>query len=190
MGLDMYLYKKSYVKNWEHTPNERKHKVTVRMNGKVRKDIKPERISYIVKEVAYWRKFNALHAWFVKNCADGIDDCREVYVGTDQLKKLLENLKKIKASLDKSNKKKVKIKTGWSSTEGDTYAEIDVFTDTSLAEELLPTQSGFFFGGTEYDDWYYQDIVETIKTFEELLAEEAKLPEGVYSGDFYYQASW
>lgn len=190
MGLDMYLYKKSYVKNWNHTPDEQKHKVTVRMNGKVRKDIKPERISYILEEVAYWRKFNALHAWFVKNCADGEDDCKEVYVETSQLKELLENLKKIKASLDKSGKKKVKIKTGWSGKEGDTYAEIDVFTDTSLAEELLPTQSGFFFGGTEYDDSYYQDIVETIKTFEELLAEEAKVPKGAYGADFYYRASW
>lgn len=184
MGLDMYLYKKTYVKNWGHTPKEQRHSITVRMGGKVRNDIKRNRIVSIVEEVAYWRKFNALHAWFVTNCADGVDDCKEVYVETSQLKELLENLKKIKASLDKSDKKKVKVKTGWSRKEGDTYADIDVFTDTSLAEELLPTQSGFFFGGTEYDDYYYQDIVETIKTFEELLVEEAN------GGDFYYRASW
>jgi hypothetical protein len=26
-------------------------------------------------EVGYWRKFNALHLWFVKDCQNGIDDC-------------------------------------------------------------------------------------------------------------------
>jgi len=36
MGLDMYLYKKSYVKNWNHTPDEQKHSITVRIGGKIR----------------------------------------------------------------------------------------------------------------------------------------------------------
>lgn len=185
----MYLYKKSYVKNWRHTPKETRHSITVRMGGKVRKDIKRNRISSIVEEVAYWRKFNALHAWFISNCADGVDDCKEVYVSTDQLKELLETLKKVKASLDKSGKKTVKVKTGWSS-QGDIFSKIKAFTDTSLAEELFPTQSGFFFGGTEYDKWYYQDLKDTIKLLEKLLAEDDNTPQGAYGGDFYYRASW
>ena len=65
-----------------------------------------------------------------------------------------------------------------------------VAIDKSKAEDLLPTASGFFFGGTEYDNWYYQDIVETIKTFEDLLKENEKVPKGAYSADYYYQASW
>lgn len=191
MGLDMYLYKRSYVKNWEHTIPEKRHKITIKLGKNVRKDIKPERICSIVEEVAYWRKFNALHNWFVENCANGDDDCKEVYVDDNQLKELLETLKKVKNSLDKSDKKKVKVKTGWSSTEGDTYTEIDVFSDTSLAEELLPTQSGFFFGGIEYDEWYYENVTKTIKILEDLLVEnETELPEGTWGGDFYYRASW
>lgn len=189
MGLDMYLYKKSYVKNWNNTPDEQKHSITVRIGGKIRKDIKRERISHIVEEVAYWRKFNALHNWFVQNCAGGEDDCKEVYVEKSEIRRLIVDLKKIKASLDKSDKKKVSVQTGWSS-KGDIYTEIDVFTDTSLAEELFPTAAGFFFGGTEYGMMYYEDIVETIKVFEDLIAEEDKLPKGVYAGDFYYRASW
>ena len=28
------------------------------------------------------------------------------------------------------------------------------------AEALLPTQSGFFFGSTDYDEWYFSDVKE------------------------------
>jgi hypothetical protein len=43
--------------------------------------------------------------------------------------------------------------------------------DMELAEELLPTQSGFFFGSTEYDEWYFCDMVEILKEFSKLLKE-------------------
>ena len=38
-----------------------------------------------------------------------------------------------------------------------------------VAEELLPTQSGFFFGGTAYDEWYVQDLELTIKQLDRVL---------------------
>ena len=41
--------------------------------------------------------------------------------------------------------------------------------DHSLAGALLPTQEGFFFGGTDYDEWYFNDIKEELKAFEEIL---------------------
>lgn len=44
-----------------------------------------------------------------------------------------------------------------------------VLADHSLAGELLPTQSGCFFGSTDYDDWYYKDVESVLKTFEGLL---------------------
>ena len=55
--------------------------------------------------------------------------------------------------------------------------------DNSKAEELLPSVSGFFFGGTEYDEWYYEDINNTIKILEEVLADER-------GDDFEYSSSW
>jgi hypothetical protein len=58
-----------------------------------------------------------------------------------------------------------------------------VEADHSLAESLLPAASGFFFGGTDYDEWYYNDIQNTIKILEEALAEDS-------SSDFYYSSSW
>lgn len=35
-----------------------------------------------------------------------------------------------------------------------------VLKDHSKAEELLPTMGGFFFGSTDYDDCYFQDVKE------------------------------
>lgn len=38
-----------------------------------------------------------------------------------------------------------------------------------LAEELLPTQSGFFFGSTEYNGYYFLDITDCKQQFTKLL---------------------
>jgi hypothetical protein len=55
----------------------------------------------------------------------------------------------------------------------------------SLAHSLLPSESGFFFGGTEYDEWYFNSIDYTIKELTKLL----KQKDSDY-GEFYYQSSW
>lgn len=47
---------------------------------------------------------------------------------------------------------------------------------------LLPAQSGFFFGPTDVDDYYWQDIQDTIAILDRGLALE--------DVDFEYQASW
>ena len=44
-----------------------------------------------------------------------------------------------------------------------------VLEDHSKAEELLPTTDGFFFGSTEYDDWYFGDVECVKTTFESIL---------------------
>ncbi len=182
MGLDMYLSKKTYVKNWDFQKDGEKHKVTVKKGNKVRTDIKPERVSYITESVAYWRKTNHIHQWFVENCQDGEDNCQESYVSREKLQGLVDICKQVKESLEKSGKKTVKVKVGWRNKE-DLFEDVEVYSDTELAEELLPTQPGFFFGGTEYDQWYVQGLDETINQIEPLLQEEG-------DGEFYYQASW
>ena len=44
-----------------------------------------------------------------------------------------------------------------------------VLSDRTLAEKLLPTQSGCFFGSTEYDEYYFDDLVRTEKELTKLL---------------------
>ena len=100
MGLDMYLSKKTYVKNWDHFKPEVRYEVTVNQGGKPHRTIQSDRISYVIEQVAYWRKFNALHGWFVNECGDGKDECQEMYVSEDKLKEILNLLKQVKMILD------------------------------------------------------------------------------------------
>ena len=44
-----------------------------------------------------------------------------------------------------------------------------VLGNNDLAEELLPTRSGFFFGSTDYDEWYFEDLKDCKKQFEKVL---------------------
>ena len=89
MGLDMYLTKEIYVKNWDHQKPEDKHTITVKKGGKTRMDIKPHRICGIIEELGYWRKANSIHNWFVQNVQGGHDECQKSYVSRDQLEELL-----------------------------------------------------------------------------------------------------
>jgi len=109
--------------------------------------------------VGYWRKANQIHKWFVDNVQNGVDNCGEYLVKEDQLANLLETCKLI---LDK---------------------------DPSKASVLLPVQSGFFFGSTDYDQYYFKDLENTVKIIESLF--EKDLDGGSYlEGDIYYSSSW
>jgi hypothetical protein len=55
--------------------------------------------------------------------------------------------------------------------------------DNSLAESLLPSTSGFFFGNTDYNEWYFEDVNNTIKIIEECLEDEN-------ADSFEYSSSW
>jgi hypothetical protein len=59
-----------------------------------------------------------------------------------------------------------------------------VLADTTLAPSLLPTTEGFFFGGTEYNEWYWRDVEYTKGLLERMLDPKMK------DWHFYYQASW
>ena len=151
MGLDMYLYRYTFVSehwggtvgsiNWEGEPD------------KEQQAIDPKRIKYIVEEVAYWRKANAIHRWFITFVQEGEDECLTAYVAREQLQELL------------------------ALTE-----EVLHHRDPEVAAELLPTQGGFFFGSTDYDEWYWKDLEYTRDTLKQILEEPSE--------DFRYHSSW
>ena len=156
MGLDMYLYAtNSFVdKEWqdeERNAIHRKLKETLDCDDFICKNNLGSIVTSI--EVAYWRKANAIHAWFVRECQGGVDDCRSAYVSREKLNELLEVCRIVNA-------------------------------DHQEADNLLPSQSGFFFGSTEYDEWYFGDIEETVKQLESVLK---NTPE---NWRFEYQSSW
>jgi len=82
MGLDMFLTARIYL--WD---NEKKD-VLNKMFG-----IESSGFEYTVQDVgvrvAYWRKANAIHHWFVKNCQDGSDDCKEYWVEREKIEELM-----------------------------------------------------------------------------------------------------
>lgn len=155
----MYLYRKSWLPgNDEWIRPESRTEITITEGGKPKDTSK---IRYVVEEVGYWRKANAIHRWFVENVQDGEDDCGEYYVSQDKLEQLL-------AICEAVNKEKYEL-----------FAES---IEQVSAKTLLPTQSGFFFGSTEYDEYYYEDIANTISILREALADG--------TGDYYYSSSW
>lgn len=87
----MYLYKKHYVKNWDHMKPEELHDVSVTKGGQ-ESTIRKDRVVFITEQVAYWRKANAIHQWFVKNVQEGIDNSSDYYVSRDLLKELLNEV--------------------------------------------------------------------------------------------------
>lgn len=113
------------------------------------------RVQSVTAEAMYWRKANAIHRWFVENVQGDEDNCERHYVDREQLLKL-RNL----------------------------CAKLCEQKIEALAEDSLPTEDGFFFGSTEYDEWYWNDVENTVKGID--LALET-FDEG---WSFYYQSSW
>lgn len=98
--------------------------------------------------VAYWRKANAIHQWFVAHCADGVDECQDIDVSLDDLRELKDICESI---LQEPN-------------------------DIDLMESLLPPQDGFLFGGTDLtDDDTRNAYLDDVKYTNDILSEEFRI---------------
>lgn len=170
MGLDMYLE----IRKNEFCSKYHKDKGS-RLKRVYPKDItdfipvKPDDMTISRKtnyEVGYWRKANQIHNWFIQNCADK-DECGDP----------IDDCRPIEITVNKLEKLLKTCK--------------QVLADHSLASSLLPTQSGFFFGPTDYDEYYFKDIEDTIEIIEPVLKfAKHKLKIKDYAWEVYYQASW
>ena len=124
----------------------------------------------LFQEIAYWRKANHIHRWFVENVQDGIDECDIYEVTKEQLEELLDICIRVRDA---------------SKLEHNPDGCERLIKDPKIAMELLPTQSGFFFGGTGYDEYYLEDIRYTIKQLRKILKATDFEKEIVM-----YRASW
>jgi hypothetical protein len=153
MGLDMYLTRKVYVgTNFEHNRKEGDKCI---LNG-VEYDINS--LTDLCFEVAYWRKANHIHEWFVQNVQSGQDDCGSYYVSTEQLRELIEICQN---SLDYLST--LKYETDDSGFK--TFKGVD-------ESKLLPTVQGFFFGSTDYDEYYEEQLNYTISTLKNAVQKD------------------
>ena len=176
MGLDMYL-ERCDRKAWGYKDF---HIEDVKQNNpKLYEEIKPfltVRGKYvpwesIFEEVAYWRKANAIHRWFVKNVQDDTDDCNPYEVSKEQLEDLLSICKLVK---EKCKLKDGTITNGYHYENGEMSPILEdgkYIENPEVAQEYLPTTSGCFFGSTDYDEYYMDDIEYTIQALEKVLKE-------------------
>jgi hypothetical protein len=140
------------------------------------------------EQVMYWRKANHVHAWFVHHVQNGDDDCGTYEVTPEKLAWLrndcdsvIENSELVDGTIDAG--------TVYSKDHPDGVARRipgKVIKDTTVARRLLPTCSGFFFGGTDYDQLYLEEVVRTRDWTVRMLADHDT---GVRRRIF-YSSSW
>ena len=126
------------------------------------------KVQEVTYKVGYWRKANAIHNWFVQNVQDGEDDCKEYYVSSESVQELYDTV--------------VECLNG----------------GVEVALEKLPPQDGFFFGSTQIDEWYWQDLEETKRMLQPIIDAYNESKElgsksythPVFQYEFYYRSSW
>lgn len=181
MGLDMYLKKGKRI---ERKSIKDISKIEDEIYNGDNKELLKKYEDYVIEKkydwlkeprylltdvVAYWRKANQIHRWFVDNIQGGEDDCGYYEVTKEQLEELVKLCKEV---LEKSKLVEGKINNGWRIVNGvreDILEDGYYIEDTSVAEKLLPTTSGFFFGSTDYDTYYIEDLKNTIEQIEKIL---------------------
>ena len=194
MGLDMYLEKcKKVVYPYINADLEKLKESDKEDDKRLFAFLKPYirewgmyfRWDSISEEVAYWRKANQIHKWFVDNVQNGEDDCGEYVVSKEQLEELLSICEEVE---NKVVMQKGKIVNGQTFKDGEwtnIYEDGYKIINPEICEELLPTCSGFFFGGTGYDEYYMDDIKYTIEQLKKIIEETDWETETVY-----YTSSW
>lgn len=154
MGLDQYLTARKFISGYSFDENSGEYHSLIKLLGFNDGEIQSSAPSANVElTVAYWRKENQIHNWFVKNCQDGIDECQKTYVEREKLKELRDLCQSVIETKDTSK---------------------------------LETTSGFFFGSTDYDEWYFKGLEDTVKQLDSILNN----PKFDNNWSFYYQSSW
>ena len=200
MGLDMYLNKVKKNKIFEDKTMIAVAGELYEKNDKNKEFFKPfedagltytytrwkhcGEQTYLEKNVAYWRKANEIHKWIYENCAEeGQRDYDCIIVEKEKIEELIKVCRDVLNDLETCPKETKKVECGWSSKNGTEYRDIITYK-SSVAEDLLPTQSGFFFGSTDIYEWYIEDVKYSLELFKEAI----KLFEKGYI--LKYDASW
>ena len=96
MGLDMFLYAERYLSG-----PQREFGDEVKGNAAALAELAGLPMAggatgiYVKSQLAYWRKANAIHQWFVQNVQGGEDECKPHYVSRAQLKTLRDICQKV-----------------------------------------------------------------------------------------------
>lgn len=158
----------------------------------------------IFEQIAYWRKANAVHAWLVNTVQDGVDECQLSHpVTREQLVELRDRAKLVLAAQPNADRLINRIEQRLVERAAATLAALVQDPRSPFGERqaagvalsrlyphnvaalLLPPQGGFFFGDTTIDAYYYDDMADTVKQLDTILAETDFETQVVF-----YQSSW
>jgi hypothetical protein len=162
MGLDMYLYRHQYVGGYEYLRKDENNQAEVKLfDGMVNLlGITPAAHSpHMTAEVCV--------AYWRKANAIHKWFC-DLDGGKDECQKIpvsVEQLRELRNLCD------------------------SVLLQPAIAQDVLPPQSGFFFGSNEIDDWYMDDMKHTITQIDNAL-KDIPLDASPWDYSFIYQASW
>lgn len=180
MGLDMYLYKKNHLSEEQETTLREAKAMIETYNELFDMEESKSRKDYWLKqtkkwqdklatipedtEVCYWRKANAIHAWFERYLQreygiEEIEDCESYVITTKCLEELVADCKSVLA-----------------------YSQDKCFKE--VAARYMPTQAGFFYGSTDYDEWYVGDLQATATKLASILLDSDE------DDEFTYLAWW
>lgn len=103
MGLDMYLTGKRYMsKYFDKEDEQRINQVNeiFGLEGIEDGDYAAQEVTF---RVAYWRKANAIHKWFVDKCQGGVDECQETYLEREHLQQLVDTCKIVLGDMSRAD---------------------------------------------------------------------------------------
>jgi hypothetical protein len=156
MGLDMYLYGDLYLSEYGTKEEKERRARVLEALSDLKEFVTNDAGIRMEIPLGYWRKANAIHAWFVNQCGGGVDECQRIPVPREKIEELKKICEEILAKKDNIKEEEV--------------------------ERLLPPQSGFFFGNTEINEYYFEDLEQTVNILDRALKSPYE--------EFVYRASW
>lgn len=80
MGLDMYLIGDDYIPQCSEKPDDAHIENGYQLRSKT-------------FNLGYWRKHPDLHGYIVDSFADGIDDCKPIYLSAERMQQIITAIK-------------------------------------------------------------------------------------------------
>ena len=143
--------------------------------------------STIFETVVSWGKANQIHAWFVNNVQNGVDNNSYYFVTEDDLldlKEICEEVLKLNPYMLDKDSYLLYYSVNGLIEKGIITKEQYAKLETKL-NKILPTKDGFFFVPTDYTLSYFLNLKETLEMLTKTL-DNANFENEVYL----YHSSW
>lgn len=157
---------------------------------------------YEREEVAYFRKVNCLIPFFENEMGGDVDNCKDFDISVEAMQKLVEVCDKLIQLHQQCgpvpdftecmpSREDGESAVDFEARQADYNAKLQAYRDglrsrkdVACAIEELPTRAGFFFGSTEYGEWYFEDLQHIKDEFSQVIAD------AVPSDDFVFLISY